>query len=59
MEAVIGCSVIIYDHEGRILISKRSRMKEQFPLTWENIGGRLEHDETPEECIRREAKEEI
>lgn len=59
MEAVIGCSVIIYNLEGKILICKRSKMKDKFPLTWENIGGRLEHDETPEECIRREAKEEI
>lgn len=59
MNAVVGCSVIIYDDEGKTLISQRSKVKKHFPLAWEHVGGKLENDETPEECIRREAKEEI
>ncbi len=55
----IGCSVVIHDSAGRILIAQRSREKRIHPLRWENVGGHLEPDETPEECIRRETKEEI
>lgn len=59
MDTFIGCSVIIYDDESRVLIAQRSKIKKQFPLKWETIGGALEPGETPEECIRRETKEEI
>lgn len=59
METFIGCSVIIYDLQERILIAQRSRNKKKFPLLWETIGGSLELNETPEECIRRETMEEI
>ncbi|WP_256386609.1 NUDIX domain-containing protein [Hydrocoleum sp. CS-953] len=30
-----------------------------FPNTWNLLGGFLENDESPEECIRREIREEI
>lgn len=59
MKTYIGCSVIIYDEKNQVLIAKRSKAKKQFPLLWETIGGSLEIDETPEECIRREVLEEI
>ncbi|HYH01699.1 MAG TPA: GNAT family N-acetyltransferase [Bacillota bacterium] len=55
----IGCSVVIYDLEGKIFIAQRSRDKKIAPLQWENIGGHLETNESLEECIRRETKEEI
>lgn len=54
----IGCSIIIYNN-NEVLISKRSRLKKKFPLMWELIGGALENNESPEECICREVKEEI
>jgi 8-oxo-dGTP diphosphatase len=59
METFIGRSVIIYNDDGRMLIAQRSKIKKLFPLKWETIGGALEPDETPEECIRRETREEI
>jgi|GEM_PF-611864 len=59
METIIGCSVIIYDNDKKVLISKRSKTKSKFPLFWETVGGTLENEESPEECIRREVKEEL
>ena len=59
METFIGCSVIIYNSNNEILIAQRSHIKKRFPLLWETIGGAVEENETPEECIRRETMEEI
>ncbi len=58
METIIGCSVIIYDNK-KVLISQRSKTKRKSPLFWEIVGGTLENEESPEECIRREVKEEL
>ncbi len=54
-----SCAVIICNDEGRILLGKRSRFKRESPLLWETIGGTMQRDETPEECIRREVSEEL
>jgi 8-oxo-dGTP diphosphatase len=59
MNTYIGCSVIIYDGDNKVLVAQRSKNKKSFPLLWETVGGALEDDETPEHCIRREVKEEI
>lgn len=59
METSIGCSVIIHNTENKVLISQRSASKRCFPLMWELVGGGLEAGEQPEDCIRREAMEEI
>lgn len=59
MNTFIGCSVIIYDGLERVLIAQRGRNKKTFPLLWETVGGALEENETPEECICRETEEEI
>lgn len=59
METYIGCSIIIYNNEGKVLIAKRSKFKRRFPLMWETVGGALEDNETPDECIRREVMEEL
>jgi 8-oxo-dGTP diphosphatase len=55
----IGCSIIIHDGDNRVLIARRSKSKKKFPLMWEIVGGALENNETPEECIRREVMEEL
>jgi 8-oxo-dGTP diphosphatase len=59
MNTYIGCSAIIYDEGNKVLIAQRSKYKKSFPLYWETVGGALEHNETPEDCIRREIQEEI
>jgi mutator protein MutT len=59
MNTYIGCSIIIYDNDDKVLIAQRSKSKKSFPLLWETVGGALEGNETPEECIRREVKEEL
>jgi mutator protein MutT len=59
METIIGCSLIIHGDNKKVLIAQRSKIKNKFPLLWETVGGTLENEETPEECIRREVKEEL
>lgn len=59
METYIGCSIIIRNSENRVLIARRSKSKKKFPLMWETVGGALENNETPDDCIRREVMEEL
>ncbi|NNU78049.1 NUDIX domain-containing protein [Clostridium estertheticum] len=59
MDTYIGCSIIIKDNDNKLLIAQRSKSKKKFSLLWETVGGALKDNETPEECIRREVKEEI
>ena len=46
------------DADGRVLISKRPEGKSLAGL-WEFPGGKLEPDETPENCLIRELNEEL
>jgi 8-oxo-dGTP diphosphatase len=48
----------VVEHNGRILIGKRKRGK-RFAGNWEFPGGTLEKGETPEQCLRREFREEL
>jgi 8-oxo-dGTP diphosphatase len=60
LETKVGCAIILFDpaDPATILVGKRSR-KKSHPGTWELIGGTLEEGEQPEECIRREVREEL
>lgn len=53
----IGVAVI-YNQQGQILIDRRPA-KGLLGGLWEFPGGKIEQDETVEECIKREIKEEI
>ncbi len=55
----VAASSIIVNSDGRVLIGKRSLDKKMGPGKWETIGGSVENNETPEECIKGEIKEEL
>jgi 8-oxo-dGTP diphosphatase len=52
----VACAVIIIN--DRYLAVQRSE-KMNLPLKWEFPGGKLEPNETVEQCIKREIKEEL
>jgi len=51
-------AAIIEDGQGKILIARRKKGKSQEGL-WEFPGGKIELEETPEECLERELREEM
>jgi len=55
---MIRVTAAIFENEGKILIAQRKRGK-HLGLKWEFPGGRIENDETPEECLKREIAEEF
>jgi 8-oxo-dGTP diphosphatase len=56
IKLVAACALI--NEQGRVLINKRPEGKD-FAGFWEFPGGKVEANETPEEAIIRELKEEI
>ena len=47
------------DKEGRVLLQHRDEKAPINPNRWGIFGGQIEGDETPEETVVREAKEEL
>src|SRR5262245_25081021 len=55
-----GASILFINSQKQVLLFLRdSRPDIPFPGCWDILGGHVESDETPEECIRREMLEEI
>lgn len=48
----------VIEKEGKLLIAKR-RAGDRFGLLWEFPGGKVEPGETPEQCLKRELREEL
>ncbi len=48
----------VIEKDGKILIAKR-RKGDHLEDKWEFPGGKIEPEETPEECLRRELNEEF
>jgi len=55
---VIVTAAILKNPQGEILICQRPENK-SCPLLWEFPGGKLETDETLQECLKRECQEEL
>lgn len=53
---VVSAAIILSD--GKILIAKRGKSKSLANL-WEFPGGKVEANEAPEQCVKREIKEEL
>lgn len=49
----------IIESEGKVLLCQRHRNSKRFPLKWEFPGGKVEANESPENAIARELKEEL
>jgi len=56
MKKPVAAAVIHLD--GKVLITRRAP-GEKLAGMWEFPGGKLEHEETPQECITRELREEL
>ena len=55
---MITVTAALIEQDGKILIAQRNGEGSQ-PLKWEFPGGKIEEGETPEECLKRELKEEL
>ncbi|SEP01088.1 (deoxy)nucleoside triphosphate pyrophosphohydrolase [Paenibacillus sp. OV219] len=55
---ILVAAAIIEDKQGKILIARRKEGKSQGRM-WEFPGGKIEANETAEECLRRELREEM
>lgn len=56
MKKLVAAAVVHLN--GKILITRRAP-GEKLAGMWEFPGGKLEHEETPQECITRELREEL
>ncbi|MDJ0518685.1 MAG: NUDIX domain-containing protein [Trichodesmium sp. MO_231.B1] len=55
-----GSVIILLNSDNKILLVLRDNKDSiPFPNTWNLLGGFIEKGESPEECIRREIREEI
>jgi 8-oxo-dGTP diphosphatase len=55
---IFKVTAAVIEKDGRILIAKR-RIGDQHGGRWEFPGGKIDLGETPEECLKRELKEEL
>lgn len=55
---MIQVSAAILVHDNMLLIAKR-RPTARLPNLWDLPGGKVEPDETPEDCLKRELQEEF
>ncbi|GMQ29265.1 (deoxy)nucleoside triphosphate pyrophosphohydrolase [Algoriphagus confluentis] len=52
----VACALIFSD--GKVLATQRSQSMD-LPGKWEFPGGKVEEEESPEECLKREIREEL
>lgn len=51
--------IILYNKNKKILLQHRAEDAERLPGYWAFFGGGIEEGETPEEAVKREAREEL
>lgn len=52
--------LLVFDGSGRVLLQKRSMVKDRFPGRWDSsVSGHVDSGESYDQCIVREAMEEI
>jgi isopentenyldiphosphate isomerase len=50
----------LFDLSGRLYLQKRAADKDRYPGRWDtSVGGHVSPGETPDQAIRREAREEL
>ena len=50
----------MFDRAGRLYLQKRAATKDRYPGRWDSsVGGHVAPGETPDQAIRREAREEL
>ena len=54
-KVVIHCKGLLFDEDGRLLLVRQA---ENLGTYWNAPGGRMEEDDSPEGCMRREVREE-
>ena len=52
----VACAII--ERNGHVLAAQRSASM-SLPLKWEFPGGKIDPGETPEQCLKRELREEL
>ena len=55
---MIEVSKAVIEKDGKFLLLKRASHSATYPEMWDFAGGKLEDDETPQESVIREVKEE-
>ncbi len=53
----VSCAIIV-NSQNQVLVTQRSALM-PLPLKWEFPGGKIEENETAEECLIREIREEL
>ena len=53
------CVAAFVVKEGKVLLGRRSATRSFYPDIWDVFGGHIERDESREEALRRELREEL
>lgn len=58
MDKIIDVAAAVIKKDGLIMVARRAK-GQHLEQKWEFPGGKIEPDETPENCLRREMEEEF